>query len=266
VLCLRSFFLAAPLIGLACFPVAHSQEKPARLAFEVVSIKPFQPNPAGFVAGIRALPGGQEYRTQGEPVKEMISLMYKIPVRQITGGPEWLNTDRWDIDAKADHPGYTLDDLHTMYQNMLTDQFKLKFHKETKKGPVYALTIDKSGLKMKGNNTPEPFQIPITGGAGTIAGTRVPMQYLCWLLGEQVQQDGRPVINKTGLDGNYDFTLTFAPQLPPDFSEDRLPPGFADRPNLFQALKDQLGLKLERQKGPVEYFVIDSAEKRATIN
>ena len=264
---LYNLFHAAPLIGLCCVTLLYSQEKAARLTFEVISIKPFQPKPAEQGGGIRALPGGQEYRADGAAVMIMISLMYKIPMRQITGGPGWLTSDRWDIDAKADHPGYTLDDLHTMYQNMLADQFKLKFHKETKEGPVYALTIDKAGLKMKVNESPEPFQIPINGGpGGTTVGTRVPMQYLTWWLGQILQQDGRPVINKTGLDGNYDFTLTFAPQLPPDFPQDRLPPGFADRPNIFQALKEQLGLKLEAQKGPVEYFVIDSAEKPTTTN
>lgn len=92
------------------------------------------------------------------------------------------------------------------------------------------------------------------------------MEYLTWWLGQILQQDGRPVIDKTGLEGNYDFTLTFAPPLPPDFPQDRLPPGFADRANIFQALKEQLGLRLETQKGPVEYFVIDSAEKPARTN
>lgn len=89
------------LLVLAGSPVAYSQEKPAHLTFEVISIKPVQPDPAHFVAGIEPLPGGQEYRTQAEPVKVMISLMYRIPMRQIAGGPDWLNTDRWDVDAKA---------------------------------------------------------------------------------------------------------------------------------------------------------------------
>lgn len=240
--------------------------KPSRLTFDVISIKPWKGSEAGrkLSGGIRALPGGQEYVATAAPVALMISLMYKVPMRQITGGPEWLNSDRWDIDAKADHPGYTIDDLHTMYQNILADRFKLKFHKETKEGPVYALLLDKSGSKMKPNLTPEPFQVPINGGpGGTTVGTRVPMQYFCWWLGQVLQEDARPVIDKTGLDGNYDFTLSFAPELPPDFPQDRLPPGFADRPNIYQALRDQLGLKLEPQKGPVEYFVIDSAEKPA---
>jgi uncharacterized protein (TIGR03435 family) len=262
----QRYFLAATL-GLISIALVYGQEKPTRLAFDVTSVKPSGPPKIGEGGGIRALPGGQEYSARGVPVDLMISLMYKIPMRQITGGPDWIHTDRWDVDAKADHPGYTLDDLHTMYQNMLADEFKLKFHKETKEGPVYALTVDKSGLKMKVNQTPEPFQIPISGGPDGVTGTRVPMQYLTWWLGQQLQQDGRPVINKTGLDGNYDFKLSFLPELPPNFNRDspppNLPPGFFDRPNLFDALKQQLGLKLEPQKGPVEFYVIDHAEKPA---
>jgi uncharacterized protein (TIGR03435 family) len=264
----RQRYLSAAVLGLIATALISAQEKPKRLTFDVMSIKPAGPPKPGEGGGIRALPGGQEYSARGAPVMLMISLMYKIPARQITGGPEWLNTDRWDIDAKADHPGYNLDDLHTMYQNMLADEFKLKFHKETKEGPVYALTIDKSGLKMKVNQSPEPFQIPITGGPDGLTGTRVPMQYLTLFLGQQLQQDGRPVINKTGLDGNYDFKLVFLPELPPNFNRENAPPnlpaGFFDRPNLFDALKQQLGLKLEPQKGPVEYYVIDHAEKPAS--
>jgi uncharacterized protein (TIGR03435 family) len=258
------YFFAATL-GLVSVALINGQERPSRLAFDVMSIKPSGPPVPGTPGGIKALPGGQEYSARGVPMDLMISLMYKVPLRQITGGPDWIHTDRWDISAKADHPGYTLDDLHVMYQNMLTDEFKLKFHKETKEGPVYALVIDKSGLKMKANATPEPFQIPINGGPDGFTGTRVPMQYLTWWLGQQLQQDGRPVINKTGLDGNFDFKLAFLPELPPNFNRENapanLPPGFFDRPNLFDAVKQQLGLKLEPQKGPVEFYVIDGAEK-----
>jgi uncharacterized protein (TIGR03435 family) len=258
----RISFMLAAVLGLTSASLGHDQDKPDRLTFDVMSIKPFQPNGQGG-GGIRALPGGQEYQTVGANVILMISLMYKIPARQITGGPDWLSSDRWDIDAKADHPGYNLDDLHIMFQNMLADRFKLKFHKETKEGPVYAMTIDKSGLKMKVNESPEPFKIPMSGGPDGIVGTRVPMQYLTWWLGQQLQQDGRPVINKTALDGNYDFRLSFLPELPPNVNRDDLPPALLDRPNIFQALREQLGLRLEPQKGPVEYYVIDSAAKPA---
>lgn len=246
--------------GLIFSLLLHSQDKSARLTFEVASIRPAKPGVQG--GGIKPLPGGQEYSAKNVPVKLMISLMYKIPMRQITGGPGWIETDFYDVEAKADR-SYNLDDLHTMFQNLLADEFKLKFHKETREGPVYALLLDKSGLKMEVNESAQDFEIPIQGGPNGIVGKRVPMQYLSWFLGQVLQRDERPVINQTGLDKNYDFTLVFAPELPPDFPKENLPPGFLDRPGIFDALKQQLGLRLEAQKGPVEYYVIDQVEKPA---
>jgi uncharacterized protein (TIGR03435 family) len=251
----------AAAIGLAFTPLVQGQDKPARLTFEVASIKPAKPG-VREGGGIKALPGGQEYSAKGVPVKLIVSLMYKIPMRQITGGPDWFETDVWDIEAKADH-SYNLDDLHVMFQNLLADEFKLKFHKETKEGPVYALMVDKSGSKMKINESEQDFKIPIGGGPDGVVGTRVPMQYFCWWLGQVLRNDERPVIDRTGLDKNYDFKLSFAPELPPNFPKENLPPGLLDRPTIFDALKQQLGLKLEPQKGPVEFYVIDHAEKPA---
>ena len=91
----------------------------------------------------------------------MISLMYKVPGRQITGGPDWLNNQSYDIEAKADH-AYSIDDLHVMFQNLLADRFNLKFHKEVREGPVYALVLDKSGPKLKVNDSPQDFKIPFS--------------------------------------------------------------------------------------------------------
>jgi uncharacterized protein (TIGR03435 family) len=150
-----------------------------------------------------------------------------------------------------------------MFQNLLVDEFKLKFHKETKEGPVYALLLEKGGLKMTVNDSPEKFQIPINGDPAHVTGTRVPMQYLTWWLSQVLQRDERPVIDRTGLDKNYDFKLSFAPELPPGFNTENLPPGFLDHPSIFDALRQELGLRLERQKGPIEYYVIDHAEKPA---
>ena len=251
----RRLCLLFALSGLTAF----AQEKPGRLTFEVQTVKPTKPDQRG--GGIKALPGGQEYVADGAPVKLMIALMYKIPMRQITGGPEWMDTDRWDVRAKAERPS-NLDDLHVMFQNLITDEFGMKFHKEVKEGPVYALTVDKSGLKMKVNEKPQDFQVPVQGGfAGVTIGKRVPMEYLTWYLGQQLQRDNRPVVDYTGLKGNYDWTLDFAPELPPNFPRENLPAGFLDRPSIFDAVKQQLGLKLEPQKGPVEYYVIDHIEK-----
>ena len=254
----RSCMLAA-VISLISTSLAYCQDKPTRLTFEVASIRPSEPGARG--GGIKPLPGGGGYVVQNVSVKLMIGLMYKVPMRQITGGPGWLDSDHYDIEAKADH-SYSLDDLHVMFQHLLADRFNLKFHKETREGPVYALMVDKSGSKMKINESEQDFKIPITfGNNNTFIGTRVPMQYLCWWLGQQLQGDERPVIDKTGLDKNYDFTLSFAPELPPDSPKENLPPGLLDRPSIFDALKEQLGLRLQAQKGPVEYYVIDHMEK-----
>ncbi len=240
----------------------HAQEKPRRLTFEVASIKPVKPGTRG--GGIKPKPSGQGYIAAGVPVRLMINLMYKVPLKQITGGPAWLDTDLWDIEAKADR-SYNLDDLHTMFQNLLSDEFKLKFHKEAREGQVFALIVDKSGLKMKVNESPQDYEIPIRGGKdGVTIGKRVPIQYLCYWLAQILRDDGRPVIDKTGLDKNYDFTLSFLQELPPNILKENLPPAFLDRPFIFAALREQLGLKLDPRKGPVEFYVIDHVEKPAS--
>ncbi len=247
----------------------HGQEKPARLTFEVASIRPFKPAPGGRGGGVKPMAGGIGYLVSGVPARLIISVMYRMPTERIKGGPGWLDSDLWEIEAKADK-GYNTDDLHTMFKNLLADEFKLKFHEESKEGPVYVLSVDKGGLKMKANDTPQDFEIPIQGGGpgGVIAGRRVPLEYLCYWLGSNAfRLDQRPVIDKTGLTGNYDFTLSFLPDLPPGFNREQLPPGlppgFLDRPNIYDALKQQLGLKIESQKGPVPFMVIDSVEKPA---
>jgi len=231
-----------------------------RLTFDVASVRPADPE-AGRGGGIKPLPGGEAYDAKNVSVKLMFSLMHKIPMRQITGGPGWFETALWDVKAKAAQPS-SIDDLHTMFQNLLADEFQLKFHKEVKQGAVYILSVDKGGPKMKVNETPQNFDIPIRPtGPAEFAGVRVPMPYLTWFLSNILQREERPVIDRTGLTGNYDFALSFAPELPPGVDTKDLPPGMMDRPTIFNALRDQLGLKLDPQKGPVEMYVIDSAEK-----
>ena len=241
-------------------PVASGKPTaPSRLIFEVASIKPSQPGNGIYT--IKPLPGGTGYTAQNAPVKLMISLMYKVPMRQIIGGPDWINTDPYDVEARADG-SHSVDDLHVMFQSLLADRFNLKFHKETREGPVYALTVDKSGLKMKEDGTGQAMGIPIVpAGVGSFKGTQVPMKYLSYWLGQQLQNDGRPVVDETGLTESYDFKLSFVPQLPPNISRDSLPPEMQELPSIFDAVKDQLGLRLEPTKGPVDYLVIDHIEK-----
>ena len=232
----------------------------ASLTFEVAAIHPSKLD--GLNGWIKALPHGTGYMAQNVPVKLMISVVYKIPIRQILGGPEWLNSERFDVEAKTDGTSYSLDDLRTMYQNLLGERFRLKFHRETKEGKVYALKLAAAGLKMKPNTTPQDYNIPVNFSPdGAVQGMRVSMSYLCWFLGQTLQNDARPVANLTGLDGNYDFTLTFAPVLPPGAPNEGLPREIQDRPSIFDAVKQQLGLTLTPERGPVEFLVIDHVER-----
>jgi uncharacterized protein (TIGR03435 family) len=252
--------LGPPLAFIAA--AAHLQPVRAdQLTFEAASVKPSAP---GSRPGpIRALPGGDGYAVQDATLKLMISLMYKVPMRQITGGPGWFGADGYDIEAKTDH-SHSLNDLHAMFRNLLADRFKLRFHREIKQGPVYTLTVGASGSKMKVDEGPERFDFPIqaSGGKGwVVVGKRVSMEYLCWWLGQGLQNQGRPVIDETGLDKNYDFTLTFAP---PAIPNEKLPAALRDRPSIFDALSAQLGLTLKAENGPVQYLAIDHVERPAT--
>jgi uncharacterized protein (TIGR03435 family) len=233
---------------------AQSRSQGNRLAFEVASVKPSTPGGRG--GGIRPMPGGQTYIATNVPLRLMIKVMYRLNDSQIVGGTDWMDTDRWDVDAKAERPS-SVDQLHEMFQTLLAERFKLRFHRERKELAAYALSVDKSGSKLKVSDSKEPFDVPIKPGdqPGKSVGTRVPMEYLCFFLAQLLNV---PVVDQTGLDAFYDFTLELpapAPLLTPG------PAPAADGPDIFTALRQQLGLKLESRKAPVEVFVIDHVER-----
>ena len=250
-LCIAAFALVGGLF-------AQSAEKKP-LVFEVASIKPSQPGGQG--GGIRAMPGGQTYVAQNATLRLMIMLMYKMADRQVVGGPAWMNSDLWDVNAKAEHPS-NIDQLHEMFQTMLVDRFQLRFHIETKEQSAYVLTVDKSGSKMKKNLSPEPFDFPLKpNGPGKLVAQHLDMKYFSWWLGQPLQT---PVVNMTGLDGFYDFNLELPPPDPDRVKaeSDRKAEGDRRDPtDLFAAIRDQLGLKVEMRKAPVPIMVIDSAQK-----
>lgn len=220
-----------------------------RLEFEVAVIKPSPPNEQA--GGIKADPGGQTYHAQAAPVQLMIQLMWKLHPSQIVGAPDWLNKDLWDVTAKAD-TSHNLDDLHTMYQNMIIDRFKMKFHWDTRDMSMYALVQDKGGEKMKLNSDPEPFNFPFQPVAfGKFEAKHCDMRYFTWTI-SGFPWIGRPVVDQTGLDksNSYDFTLAFdlGSELPPEVAaRGNLPP--APGPDFFVAIREQLGLRLESTKG-----------------
>jgi uncharacterized protein (TIGR03435 family) len=250
--------------GLFFMPLVRGQDSPARLTFDVASIKLTTVKPFENKYLIQPLPGGEGYSVRNAPVQSLIGAMYNLPWQQITGGPEWLEADGYDIEAKADH-SYRPAELRVMFQNLLADRFKLKFHREIREGPVYVLTVDKARSKLKVSESPrdpDPNWSPHRGTKGYVTvWEKVSMAEFCRWLRSALQSQTLPIIDKTGLDKNYDFSLAYLPEFPPDFDKERLPAAYRDLPSLIDALPQQLGLVLQRQKGPVEYYVIDHVER-----
>ena len=209
------------------------------------------------------MPGGQTYVATNIPLRLMMMSVYRISDSQIVGEPNWMDTEPWDVDAKAEYPS-RLDQLHEMFQTLLADRFKLRFHRESKEIVSYVLSVDKSGSKLTPGDPKDAFDIPMKPGErpGETIGLSVQMSYLCWRLSLQLNT---PVVNQTGLDGYYNFTLV----LPPPPPLQRLDtPGLAPAAggsdlaaDLSTALRQQLGLKLESRKTSVEVFVIDHVER-----
>jgi uncharacterized protein (TIGR03435 family) len=236
--------------------VAQHPSADAELKFDVVAIHPSPPDAKG--GFIKPLPNGSGYQAENMTAKTMMALMYRIPERQIEGGPEWFGTEPFNVEARADHGGYSIDDLHAMFKTLLKDRFGLKIHVDTREGPVYVLTVARGGIKMKDHGALGDLSIPIVPrGHDQFVGTKVPMQYLCWFLEGIMPENPRPIIDETGLKDVYDFELSFAPELPPGISVDQLTPEMRNRPVLRDALEEQLGLELKQGKGPVDYYVID---------
>lgn len=253
-------------------------QSPDSSSFEVVSIKPAEPGGRGGL--IRFAPGGR-FEANAVPVKLLMQVAYDLQSFQIVGLPPWADSDRFIVDAKAadakipnaapGNPSIMTDDerrvaeakLHSRLQALLADRFNMKAHRETREMPVYALVVAKGGSKLK----PANERRGLMGGRGQLTGTGASLDMLVRLLSNTT---GRTVIDRTGLNGAYDFKLQWAPDpgqmelsgLPvpgaPPGGQDAPPP---DGPSLFTAIQEQLGLRLEASKGPVEVLVVDHVEK-----
>jgi uncharacterized protein (TIGR03435 family) len=241
---------------------ARSQTAPpSRDSFEVAAIKPGDPNRRQ--SGVHWQAGGRVANTNAT-VKALIAFAYGLPEEQILGGEKWLSSDEYSIEAKPDSPipsgeaGYL--QLRTLFQTLLNDRFKVRVHRETREGTLYNLVLARSSkLKAADANTGPGLRTR----AGHFIGTAVPISALAQILSQQL---ARPVVDKTGLNGKYDFELTYtldALQSDPFGPITRNSPSAPDNnsPSIFTALEEQLGLRLQSTKGPVEVLVIEHAEK-----
>ena len=213
-------------------------------SFDVASIKP--PNPNGD-RGMNMSTEGGTVRMHNATLRFCIMTAYGVQDYLIEGGPGWTNTDRYEITAKAPDLA-PQGQVPRMLQTLLEERFKLMVHRETKQLPVFALTLAKNGSKLHPADPGADNFLGRRGVRGPLTGRRASMPGLAATLSTLM---GRKVLDQTGLTGVYDFTLEFAP---PDASDSTLP-------SLVTALQEQLGLKLEATKGPVDVVVIDHAEK-----
>ena len=253
------------VFAVCAFPVGAQPKAP--LTFEVASLRPTQG--ASDFAGIRPAPGGERYVASNMSLRLLLMVAWSVKPEQINGGPSWVDSDRWDMQAKAERPSST-EELHAMLENLLVERFQLKFHRDTKELPAYVLSVDKNGPKLtphSAQNAGEQWidtkiervvQVKMTA-------TLAPMRYFAWRLSQALD---RPVIDRTGLTGGFDFTLSYTRDLPPGMRPGALlngEPIDTSGLNIFEALRQQLGLDLKPQRGPVEVYVIDHAEKPAAV-
>ena len=230
--------------------------------FEAASIKPSAPMSMDrVIMGVQMLPGGR-ISMSGVTVKALIQQAYGVREFQIVGGPQWMGTERYDITAKPEGAA-TQDQVKVMLQGLLKDRFQLLFHRETKELPAYVLVVAKGGPKLKESEAAGGGRGGrIMMGRGHIESLGAPVSNLVNQLANAL---GRPVIDKTELTGNYDFKLDWTPDVGQGMMRapggDAPAPADTAGPSIFTALQDQLGLKLESTKGPVEILKIERAEK-----
>jgi uncharacterized protein (TIGR03435 family) len=265
-------------------------DAPANPVFDVASVKQNRSG-EGFIR-VGMAPGGR-FTATNVPLRQLIQLAYQIQLFQIVGGPNWIASDRFDIVAKAagDVPPPTpgvAGPMQLMMRTLMADRFKLTLHNEQREMPIYALVLAKADGKLgpqlkpsttdcaalmgaaarRGGPPPPPsFNEPMQCGMrvfpGALSAGGFPLSQLTQFLSSTVQ---RIVVDRTGLTGNFDLNMTWTPDQMPQGRGDP-PPGAPplpaidpNGPSIFTAVQEQLGLKLESTKAPVDVLVVDRAE------
>jgi bla regulator protein blaR1 len=272
----KSVLAAAVLTG---FTAAQSTNPPA---FEVASVKP---NTSGDGRVLMTPQPGGRLNLVNVPLRLMIRNAYRVQDFQIVGGPDWLSTARFDVVAKAEGGNPSQEELQLMLRSLLADRFKLVVRPDTREMPTYSLVParadGKTGAQLRKSDAncgpatapgapPAPGQLPSCGsmlGFGNLKARGSTMAALASTLSTFA---GRIVVDRTGLAGGYDVDLNWTPD------QISRPAGGGDQPvqvngvtvdpngpSLFTALQEQLGLKLESAKGPVDVLVVERAEKPA---
>ena len=288
------------LLAILVSVAALAQTPAARLEFEVASIKPALPPSSGGQVKVGIQVDGAQVRFVYTSVKDLMAVAYGVKDYQIIA-PDYVASDRYDVSAKLPE-GAARSQVAAMLQSLLEDRFKLKLHHDTKEFPVYALIVGKNGLKIKETppdpetDNPDPAKATVnvaaSGGPSGVAVNlgngsyfsmannkieckKMSMANLATMFSRFVD---RPIVDLTGLKGNYDLALDFTPedframhlrsaisagvQLPPELRQ--MAEG-ASNDSLFVGMQS-LGLKLEQRKAPLDVLVVDHSEKTPVGN
>ncbi len=246
--------------------MALAQPPAKPLTFEVASIKPSDPNGG---RAVLSLPGGESLTATNSPVRALITFAYGIPDPQLTGGPSWIGSDRYDVTAKtgaselapltraptAEEVQASDNRTRERARALLAERFGLLVHREMREQVVYLLTIAKNGPKLKEIAGPAD-QHSVSRGRGRNQGFAATLEMLADSLSGIV---GRPVLDKTGFRGAFDWLLEWTPDSAAQPSSGD--PTDNSAPSVFTALQEQLGLRLESGKAPMEVVVIDRVER-----
>jgi len=262
------------VVSLAATVLSYSQTVPASPpAFEVASIKPT--DPAFTLRSIQIPPGDGMVTLRGLTLKELIQYAWGhvevgtgLHANMVSGQPGWFDHNRYDIVAKTE--GLRIpsrDERKQMLRTLLVERFQLKFHRELRVTAVYALIVGKNGHRMKVRKPDDggpPFHLPMT--PHSISGRSVSMPQLADALQAIIpltdpERDDRPIVDRTSLSGDFDFDLTWSGDPTLSGGRSGASADAINLPDLFMAVQEQLGLKLEAQKLPIEIIVIDHAER-----
>jgi len=254
-----------PAVAALVVAVGFAQSRPTFDAFEVATVKPTAPDWHG--GRYIRMQSAHQFEARNHALLTLIAAAYTVSPKAISGGPAWVESEHFDILAKA--PGEVrpnLDEQMAMLRALLADRFKLTFHREQKEMPYYALTVAKSGPKLKESSpddSPEgspPLIFVIYPQLVKLPGRNATMAELAAVM-QRAALD-RPVIDRTGISGRYDFDLEWTPDESQFGGALGKGPSTDDaKPGLFAAIQQQLGLRLEATKGLIDVLVIDQAAR-----
>jgi uncharacterized protein (TIGR03435 family) len=254
-----TFFLSASALFAQSTPPRRAFEE-----FEVATIKPAAPDLPGRYIRMQT---AHQLEARNHTVRTLIAAAFNVSPQAISGCPAWAESDHYQILAKT--PGEAkpnLDEQMAMLRRLLADRFQLKFHRETRELPIYALTVARSGSKLKESTLvpenipqgPQPLIFVISPQGSSLPARYATMAEFASVLQRTVMK--RPVVDQTGLSGRYDFDLKWLPDETQFEFKGPWEGGNSDWPDLSTALQQQLGLKLEATRGPVSVFIIDGVE------